>query len=130
MTTDRDTVQRANTLYWNSSASVNDLAEELDLAKGTLYSLLEPQPAGMDCPDCGQALEYANRTARDKGLVTCSGCGMEEEETLVRADLGEEIAGAAHEAIGFPARTVVAAGLLGAAAGLALGRLIMTDRRG
>lgn len=128
MTTDPDTARRANHLYWNSDASVNDLAENLGLAKGTLYALLEPRPAGVECPECGQEMVHANRTARDKGLVTCDDCGMEEEVHQVREDSAARIEGGAGDLSGFPARTVLAAGLLGAAAGLAIGRIFGGDR--
>lgn len=119
---------RANELYWDSDASVNDLAERLDLSKGALYGLIQPLGADVACPECGAEMEYANRTARDKGFVTCGACGMEEEEALVRVDAGEHAfpsGGAAHGRR-YLGQTLAAAALLGAAAGFALGRL--TDR--
>src|SRR6056297_3570788 len=81
---------RANELYWGSDRSVNDLAEDLNLSKGALYSLIEPLPADLDCPECGGEMQYANRTARDRGIVTCAECELEEEETLVRIESGDD----------------------------------------
>lgn len=80
---------RANELYWSSGRSVNSIAEDLDVSKGTLYGLLRPLRIGVPCPECGGDLEYPNRTARDRGLVVCADCGLEAEEELVRADLRE-----------------------------------------
>lgn len=74
---------RANELYWSSDRSVNGIAADLDVSKGTLYGLIQPHPADIPCPECGAELGYANRTARDRGLVTCPECGLEEEEDLV-----------------------------------------------
>jgi len=77
--------EEANRLYWESDRSVNQIGEELDLSKGVLYSLIEALPAGMPCPDCGEEMVFPNRTAREKGFLACPECGMEEEETAIRA---------------------------------------------
>lgn len=115
--------ERANTLYWDSDASVNDIADELDLSKGSLYGMIEPRGAELACPECGTELEYPNRTAREKGYVTCPSCGLEEEEEVVRGLAGEEIVfvGGADEESG-GGRTLWATALLGAAAGILLAR--------
>ncbi len=122
-TTDHD-AERANELYWGSDRSVNELAEDLDLSKGALYSLIRPLPAGLECPECAGGMSYANRTARDRGYVTCEGCGLEEEEALVRIESGD--ASVLHESVGSPAatRTLVGTALLGVAAGFVLARLV------
>ena len=78
--------ERANELYWSSDESVNRIADELDLSKGSLYDLVEPLPAGLPCPRCSAEMEYPNRTARDKGFLTCPACELEEDEELVRAE--------------------------------------------
>lgn len=70
---------RANELYWNSDASVNQIADDLDLSKGALYGLIRALPARQPCPTCGQEMEFANRTAREKGYVTCPACETEKE---------------------------------------------------
>lgn len=68
---------RANQAYWQSNASVNELAERFDLSKSALYSLIAPLPAPGSCPTCKGRVEYPNRTARDKDLVQCPACGFE-----------------------------------------------------
>lgn len=127
-------VEEANSLYWESDASVNEIAEKMDLSKGALYGMVQPLSAGASCPECGDALEFANRTARDKGMVTCPSCGMEEELVLVQAaalDVEDAVpppplsAEAASSTV--PVRTLVASTLLGLAAGIAIGQL--TRRR-
>lgn len=84
-THDPELTAQANALYWESDAGVNEIAERLDLSKGALYGLIEPLDAGLDCPECGASMEYPNRTALDKAMVTCNGCGLEEEFALVEA---------------------------------------------
>lgn len=75
---------RANELYWESDESVNHIADALDLSKGTLYGMIHPLAADLACPRCHAGMEYANRTARDRGLLTCPACGLEQEEVVVR----------------------------------------------
>jgi hypothetical protein len=69
--------RKANRLYWDSDRSVNAVAETLGVSKGRLYDLVRPLPVGLPCPDCGGDLSFPNRTARDRGLVTCDACGYE-----------------------------------------------------
>jgi hypothetical protein len=71
--------QRANALYWESERSVNQIADEMDLSKGMLYGLIRPLPAELPCPRCSTGLEYANRTARERGMLSCPSCGLEAE---------------------------------------------------
>ncbi|MYG37282.1 MAG: hypothetical protein F4205_17560, partial [Gemmatimonadetes bacterium] len=81
-----EVVTKANELYWHSEESVNQLARELDLSKGMLYEILAPLPADAGCPSCDDGeLSYPNRTARDRGFVSCATCGFEDEEDQVRA---------------------------------------------
>jgi hypothetical protein len=112
----------ANTSYWDSGASVNDIAAELDLSKGSLYGMIRPHGAGLDCPECGSELEYPNRTARDKRFVTCSGCGLEEEEDVIRALVRSDAPVVTPRAALSSKRTLAATVLLGAAAGIMLVR--------
>lgn len=86
---EQDLVSRANTLYWGSDASVNRLADELDLSKGALYDMIEPYPAGIPCPNGDGEMGYANRTARDRGFVTCDQCGFEDEEVHLVGELDQ-----------------------------------------
>lgn len=65
---------RANDLYWTSDASVNQIAEQLDLSKGALYAAIEPLTVGFGCPLCGDEVGYPNRTARDRKQLDCSTC--------------------------------------------------------
>lgn len=75
---------RANRLYWSSEAGVNEIADELDLSKGALYALIDPRDAGLVCPECGTEMQHANRTARERGLLRCPACGLEDEERVIR----------------------------------------------
>jgi len=121
----------ANELYWGSERSVNQIAEKLDVSKGTLYGLIRPRPAGLSCPTCGQEVVHPNRTAKERALVACASCGWEGQE--------EDAEPFASEGAGVPrlavedaeqaaedleqqarARTVIGGALLGAAAGIAL----------
>lgn len=81
---DDDRAARANQLYWESDRSVNRIAELLDLSKGTLYGMIRPLAAGLPCPRCTAAMEYLNRTARERGLLVCPDCGLEQGEEAVR----------------------------------------------
>ena len=113
---------RANVLYWDSEESVNDIAESMDLSKGTLYGMIRPRPAGITCPECSNEMEHPNRTAREKGFVTCPECGLEEEEDVVLEVLGET-AGTGHRSSReAPSGALLASVFLGAAAGIAITR--------
>lgn len=129
---DRETERKANDLYWGSEWSVNQIAEELDLSKGTLYGLIRPLPSGLTCPDCGEEAVHPNRTAKDRSLVACPACGWEGDEmdaesgsgdgSVTLPDLPEDDDAVAPPPVSSPNqnRVVVAGALLGAAAGLAL----------
>lgn len=130
-TDDRAAEARANELYWTSDESVNQIAEEMDLSKGTLYGLIRPLPTGLACPDCGEEVLFPNRTARDRGMVSCALCGWEgeiEDASPFGSDGGVTVpAMAERDALaeteaddGFRSRTILGGALLGAAAGLAL----------
>lgn len=82
--------ERANELYWSSDESVNQIADELELSKSSLYALIRPLASGLPCPRCSAEMEYANRTARDRGYLTCPECDLEEDEELVRSEWREE----------------------------------------
>ena len=128
----------ANELYWGSDRSVNQIAEQLDLSKGALYGLVRPLPAGLGCPLCGEEVVSANRTARQRGVLSCTDCGWDggEDETVAfDGNVAEtlpvyvqedEVTVSALIDRG-RARTLVGGALLGAAVGLAL---VMWARRG
>ncbi len=131
-TPDTALVEQANSLYWESDASVNEIAEKMDLSKGALYGLIEPLDADTPCPECGDRLEFSNRTAKEKDLVSCPSCGMEEALELVEAaelDSVDPVPPPPASAMEGPVpgtvsmRTLVASTLLGLAAGLALGQM-------
>lgn len=124
---DRAVRARANELYWSSDLSVNQIADELDVSKGTLYDLIRPRLTARGCPECGEELAFPNRTARDRGLVACASCGWEgseEDAEAYGADTGVELPDHDDVAVTLESsmrtRTLVGGALLGAAAGLAL----------
>ena len=135
-THDPQLLEQANSLYWESDASVNEIAEKMDLSKGALYAMIQPMDADTPCPECASRMEFSNRTARDKGVLTCPGCELEEDAELVTA-LGLDPVDAvpppprsAYQPSASPGaantvsvRTLVASTLLGLAAGLALGQM-------
>src|SRR4051812_5964976 len=82
-----DLASRANALYWESDRSVNQIADEMDLSKGMLYEMIHPLRSGLPCPRCSADMEFSNRTARDRGLITCPSCRFENEEEEVRVQL-------------------------------------------
>lgn len=113
--------ERANRLYWESESSVNDIAESMDISKGALYGMVRPLSAGIACPECGDEMEYPNRTARDKGFVHCPTCGLEEdEEVVVEAGDGERTMSVTADDEAARQRLIWGGALLGAAAGLLL----------
>ena len=80
-------VQRANALYWESQQSVNQIADEMDLSKGMLYGLIQPIGAGLPCSRCSSEMEYANRTARERGFLKCPSCDFEQDKDQVGSKL-------------------------------------------
>jgi hypothetical protein len=88
---------RANELYWGSDKSVNQIADEMELSKGMLYGKIRPLPAELPCPGCSSDMEYANRTARERGLITCPSCSLELDEKEARAQWQEAAAKAGRQ---------------------------------
>jgi predicted RNA-binding Zn-ribbon protein involved in translation (DUF1610 family) len=126
---DRHDEARANELYWGSELSVNQIAEELDLSKGTLYGLIRPRPTGLACPSCTEELVFPNRTARDRSLVACTACGWEGDreeadplggEAGVTPGLSAAPREPSYGGMSARSRTILGGALLGAAAGLAV----------
>lgn len=76
----------ANRLYWHSDFGVNQIAEEMGISKGALYTLVNPLAAEIQCPRCDNELVYPNRTARDRGFLSCTNCGFEEELSELEDD--------------------------------------------
>lgn len=143
-----EVVDRANELYWGSDRSVNQIADDLELSKGALYGIIEPEASGLGCPLCGDEVVYSNRTAKDKEMLDCPTCDWDgtvgettrSEDPPSRSADGEETSGPSGSSdAGLPTRapegperlpprplvrpsasTVVGGALLGAAVGLAL----------
>lgn len=130
-----EAVARANELYWSSGRSVNQIAEDLDLSKGTLYAIIVPEPTGHGCPLCGDEVVYPNRTAKERDALDCPTCDWDgsTDETTAHASArhvhpapAEERAVVAPDSV--PHRpyvsprvsTVAGGALIGAAMGLAL----------
>jgi UDP-N-acetylmuramyl tripeptide synthase len=119
---ERTLEERANEVYWSSDKSVNQIADDFDLSKGALYGLIRPLPAGVPCPECSSEMAYANRTARDKGYLSCPSCGDEEESAAVwtersGASEGSRASAASAQAL---SRIVLGTALLGVATGVVL----------
>ena len=138
---DQETERKANELYWGSSWSVNQIADELDLSKGVLYGIIRPQPSGLGCPTCGEEVVYPNRTAKERRLVACASCGWGGEDLDADSAGGDPAVvlplggGPDEDEIVMPPiclsssreRAVLGGILFGAAAGLAL--VIWAQRR-
>jgi hypothetical protein len=69
-----EAAELANELYWGSTRSVNQIADDLDLSKGALYSIIELEKGGLGCPLCGDEVGHPNRTAKDRGHLECPTC--------------------------------------------------------
>lgn len=71
----RPDAREANQAYWESDASVADIAARFDLSRRALYETVEPLDTGVGCSACGGALRFENRLARRTGSAVCSLCG-------------------------------------------------------
>ena len=125
----KDAAAAANELYWSSERSVNQIAEQLDLSKGALYGLIQPLPGGLACPVCSEEVVSANRTARERGVLSCAQCawkGYEDETVALGAGGAATVYTEEDEVVATTpldrgrARTIAGGALLGAAVGLAL----------
>lgn len=74
---DDEAREELNRLYWESDASVAEIADRLDISRRALYDGIEPRPAGAPCPDCGGALGFRNRTGAANREAECAACGGE-----------------------------------------------------
>ena len=71
------TLERANELYWDSDRTVEEIVKELQLSRSALYSGIRPQDAATECPECGTAMVFTNRSNRDAHAATCPACATE-----------------------------------------------------
>lgn len=123
----------ANTLYWNSDASVGEIANQLGISRRALYDVVEPKTTDVPCPECGTTTVFANRSALAAGLARCPSC---ETETAIPAARAERVA-IANDPPAAPAEngtsrtsshvTLGGAALVGAVVG-AIATLILTRR--
>lgn len=74
---DQQTREELNRRYWESDASVSEIADELDISRRALYDGIEPLSAGVPCPVCGGTLGFRNRTAAENQEAECPECGRE-----------------------------------------------------
>ena len=127
---DDTTTKELNRLYWETDASVSEIADRLDISRRALYDGIEPRPAGMPCPECGAPLGFRNRTALENREAECPECGHETEVGLAAwEEAPEETRQAAPSPEPLPRRSVPRAGaapLAGGAflTGLAVGALV------
>lgn len=73
---DPNTDRELNRLYWESDASISEIADRLDISRRALYDGIRPQPAGRPCPECGAPLGFRNRTALENREAECPECGF------------------------------------------------------
>lgn len=83
---DANTQRELNRLYWESGASVSEIAGQLDISRRALYDGIEPRPTGRPCPACGASLVFRNRTALENREASCPECGHETELAGTAAD--------------------------------------------
>jgi hypothetical protein len=76
----------ANRLYWETDASVAEIADRFDLSRRALYELVRPFATGVLCPACGGSLEYENRLSRRAGQAYCPACGTRHELGYMEAN--------------------------------------------
>jgi len=76
-TANEPTRHQLNQLYWSSSQTIDEILDEMGIGRNTLYTLLDPAPAGLDCPTCVDYMVFTNRTNRASGTAVCLVCGIE-----------------------------------------------------
>lgn len=77
-------VAEANRLYWKTDAAVAEIADRLGISRRAVYRVLQPDPAGIACPNCGRQLVFVNRSARSAGELLCVGCAAQTDIALLR----------------------------------------------
>ncbi len=133
----RDMSDRASTLYWNSTRSVNSIADDLGLSKGRLYDLIRPLGSGETCPNCQSELIFENRTAQEHHDQACPVCDTDDAPVVPIRSAAEPAVPSAHaadpsdstDAEEFPpfsseTKRTVAGFVVGTVAGLLLGKYL------
>jgi hypothetical protein len=90
---DMQAADAANRMYWESDASVADIASRFDLSRRALYEVVRPLPSGARCDVCGEELVFENRLGRKGGTAVCESCGATREgievDAMAAAGAGE-----------------------------------------
>jgi hypothetical protein len=86
----------ANSLYWETNASVSEIADQLAISRRALYDAIEPRPADVPCAECGAGLVFRNRTAAERRRAECLECEI--EVALAEMDGAEEAGASARRA--------------------------------
>jgi hypothetical protein len=122
----------ANRLYWDTDASVGEIANQLGMSRRALYEAVEPKPSGVPCQVCGTETMFANRSALASGSARCPSC---DAETHLPGPRAERVQPAPHVEPALAngnTRTRIAVGLGGAAlVGVVVGAiatLLLTHR--
>ncbi len=103
---DQETREQLNRLYWESDASVSEIADRLDISRRALYDGIEPRPAGAPCPECGAPLGFRNRTTAESGEAECAKCGHVVELEAVEGGQAPQVEQDLHAAALSPTRRV------------------------
>jgi hypothetical protein len=69
--------KQANRMYWQTEASVADIAEKLNVSRRALYELVEPESSGTSCSACGGDVVFVNRSAKASAQGRCASCGAQ-----------------------------------------------------
>jgi hypothetical protein len=83
---DRNAIDEANRLYWESDESVASIADRLGWSRRALYDVIEPLPLETACDVCGTPLVFPNRSARAAGTMACVACAAREAEAAKQDD--------------------------------------------
>src|SRR5690606_39156419 len=77
---DRQAVDEANRLYWETDASVAEIADRLGWSRRATYEPFRPLPAVAASVGCGSTLVFVSRSGRSAATSTWMTCVAREEE--------------------------------------------------
>jgi hypothetical protein len=122
----------ANRLYWDTEASVGEIANQLGVSRRALYEAIAPRPSGVPCQVCGTETMFANRSALASGSARCPSCDAETSVPGSRAERTQPVPHVEPVSANGNTRTRIAVGLGGAAlVGVVVGAiatLLLTHR--